>query len=87
MKENLKIESLAALPETVIGMDIGSTTAKIAVIEGGELVYSRYERHFSLVRQKALSMLQEIKEHLVSKRIRFAISGSAGYGIACSIGP
>ncbi|MBR2952074.1 MAG: 2-hydroxyacyl-CoA dehydratase [Clostridia bacterium] len=86
MKESLKIERLEKIAETVIGMDVGSTTAKLVVVENGEVVYSRYERHFSLVRQKALSMLGDIKEHLKGKKLRFAISGSAGYGIACAIG-
>jgi activator of 2-hydroxyglutaryl-CoA dehydratase len=30
-----------------IGIDIGSTTAKIVVFCDGKLVYSCYERHFS----------------------------------------
>ena len=41
----------------LLGIDIGSTTAKIAVIDDGELIYSRYERHFSQVRQKTLEMI------------------------------
>ncbi len=86
MEINLKIDKLAGVSDTVVGMDIGSTTAKIVVIEGGEVKYWRYERHFSLVRQKAHSMFNEISEHLRGKRIRFAISGSAGYGMACDAG-
>ncbi len=83
MQEQTRIEQLAGMEETVIGMDIGSTTAKLAVIENGEVVYSCYERHFSLVRQKALEILRRIADRLDGKQIRFAISGSAGYGIAC----
>ncbi len=82
----MRIEKLAQLQETVIGMDIGSTTAKIVVVEGGEVKYQRYERHFSMVRQKAHAMLSDIAEHLKDKSILFAISGSAGYGIACDAG-
>ncbi len=82
----MRIEKLAGMTETVIGMDIGSTTAKIVVIEDGEVKYQRYERHFSMVRQKAHAMLGDIADHLVNKPIRFAISGSAGYGIACDAG-
>ena len=37
-----------------IGIDIGSTTAKLVVIENGEVLYKKYERHYSQVRQKTL---------------------------------
>ncbi len=86
MEKEQKVSLLEGMTDTVIGMDIGSTTAKLVVIENGRICYRRYERHFSQVRQKAQSMLSDIAEHLSGKRIRFAISGSAGYGIACAAG-
>ena len=43
-----------------MGIDIGSTTAKIVVLnEKGERMHERYERHFSFVRQKALELVKE----------------------------
>ena len=63
-----------------IGMDIGSTTAKIAITRGGELLYARYERHFSKVRSKILEMLQAAKDVLGDLPFTAALSGSAGNG-------
>ena len=66
----------------LLGIDIGSTTAKLAVIDDGELVYSRYERHFSQVRQKTLEMVEAIRELLDGRSFTVAVSGSAGMGMA-----
>ena len=35
-----------------LGIDIGSTTAKIVLRKGEEVLFERYERHFSQVREK-----------------------------------
>ena len=66
----------------LLGIDIGSTTAKLAVIDDGELVYSRYERHFSQVRQKTLEMIEAISDLLKGRSFSVAVSGSAGLGMA-----
>ena len=66
----------------LLGIDIGSTTAKLALIDDGELIYSRYERHFSQVRQKTLEMIETIKELLDGRSFTVAVSGSAGMGMA-----
>ena len=66
----------------LLGIDIGSTTAKLALIDDGELIYSRYERHFSQVRQKTLEMVEAIKELLDGRSFTVAVSGSAGLGMA-----
>ncbi len=65
-----------------IGIDIGSTTAKIVVFCDGKLVYSCYERHFSQVRPKTLELLQRVKDLVGDRPVRVAISGSAGLGLA-----
>ena len=59
----------------LLGIDIGSTTAKVAVIDDGELVYSRYERHFSQVRQKTLEMIEAIADLLKGREFTVAVSG------------
>ena len=66
----------------LLGIDIGSTTAKLALIDDGELIYSRYERHFSQVRQKTLEMVEAIRELLDGRSFTVAVSGSAGMGMA-----
>ena len=66
----------------LLGVDIGSTTAKLALIDDGELIYSRYERHFSQVRQKTLEMIEAVKDLLEGRSFTVAVSGSAGLGMA-----
>ncbi len=65
-----------------VGVDIGSTTAKIVIRDGEEVLYKKYERHYSQVRQKTLELLKEAEPYLVDKKIKIAISGSAGLGVA-----
>ncbi len=68
--------------ETCIGIDIGSTTAKIVVVKNGAVVYDSYERHFSMVRPKTLELIRRIKDLVDGDDIKVAISGSAGLGMA-----
>ena len=66
-----------------IGIDIGSTTVKLAVLgENDELLFHSYERHFSRVREKAAEQLRRVSELLSGNRVRAVITGSAGLGVA-----
>ena len=65
-----------------VGVDIGSTTAKIVIRDGEEVLFKKYERHYSQVRQKTLELLKEAEPYLSDKKIKIAISGSAGLGVA-----
>ena len=71
---------------TVIGIDIGSTTAKIVIVKSGRTVYAKYERHYSQVRAKTLELIEEAREYLEGETIRVAVSGSAGLGMANAAG-
>ncbi len=71
--------------ELLLGIDIGSTTAKVAVIGDGKVIYSKYERHYSKVREKIAEMLGETRKLLSGKSFKVAISGSAGLGLAQSV--
>ncbi len=73
------------MAKLLLGIDIGSTTAKIVIIRDGDVVYRKYERHFSKVRAKVLEMLDDAAEYLDGE-FSVAISGSAGFGLAESIG-
>lgn len=66
----------------LVGLDIGSTTAKLVVIKDGEIVFRKYERHFSQVRVKALQLMKETEPILKGQSFYIAISGSAGLGLA-----
>lgn len=71
-----------------IGLDIGSTTIKIAVLDdAGQLQFSKYERHYSQIAEKMQQLLAELHVKMpLLKTARLAISGSAGIGIADSCG-
>ena len=69
-------------PVRSLGIDIGSTTVKLALMEGGDVLYERYERHYSQARQKILEMLSDLEPLVADGLLRAAISGSAGIGLA-----
>ena len=69
-----------------IGIDVGSITAKIIVKRGKENLYESYERHFSMVRQKALELIRRVKDIIGASPVKIAISGSAGLGVAKAAG-
>ncbi len=74
------------IQQTSVGIDIGSTTAKLVVAENGEVLYQTYERHFSQVRQKTVELLEGAKDLLAGKRFTVAVAGSAGMGMANAAG-
>lgn len=66
-----------------IGIDIGSTTVKVVVLdEHFNILFKSYERHMSKVREKAVEMLSRVTEDYTGKKIHVAITGSAGLGVA-----
>lgn len=71
-----------------VGLDIGSTTIKCAVLDEKEnLVYSTYERHYSHILEKAQELLRRVaNETLHGASALLSISGSAGMGLAESCG-
>ena len=69
-----------------LGIDIGSTTVKLVAVQDGKIVYKRYERHFSKVREKACEMLREAQSILAGQTLKAAITGSAGLGVAKASG-
>ena len=70
-----------------VGLDVGSTTAKIAVLdEEDHLVYSRYERHNAKVRELVTSYFDEIRSRLGDIRMGLCVTGSVGMATADSLG-
>ena len=70
-----------------IGIDIGSTTVKVVVLdEQNKLLFRSYERHFSKVREKACEILNSIAPRFSGQDIRLVITGSAGLGVAKASG-
>ncbi len=69
-----------------IGIDVGSTTAKIVVTDNGKILHEKYERHFSQVREKILELFENAYPFIGSRPFHCALSGSAGLGIANAAG-
>ena len=70
-----------------IGIDIGSTTVKVVVLdEHNKLLFRSYERHYSKTRERACQTLRSISEMLAGQQIRVTITGSAGLGVANAAG-
>ena len=65
----------------LLGIDVGSTTVKVCVIdESGEILYTSYERHFSRVKECVLAELTKIRSF--GTHFKACVTGSAGLGIA-----
>ncbi|MDO4945745.1 MAG: acyl-CoA dehydratase activase [Ruminococcus sp.] len=65
-----------------LGIDVGSTTVKTVILDNGEFIYNKYERHFSKVRETVAEQLRTIRDMYPEDKFRIAITGSAGLGIA-----
>ena len=62
---------------TKIGLDVGSTTLKAVVLdEKDNIIYQKYERHYSKISEKAAEMLTEIAALPGLGRPSLSISGS-----------
>ncbi len=66
-----------------VGIDIGSTTVKVVVLdEQNKLLFRSYERHFSKTRERAAQTLRSITDILSGKNVHTVITGSAGLGVS-----
>ncbi|MDR3602208.1 MAG: acyl-CoA dehydratase activase-related protein [Desulfosporosinus sp.] len=67
-----------------IGLDIGSTTVKIVVLDGVNktIVYKKYLRHFSNIKNTVIVMLDEAKTSLQGHLLTLMVTGSGGYNIS-----
>lgn len=66
-----------------IGLDIGSTTAKIVAIKEDEsIVYHNYKRHNAQMIDVVLSFLNDLEEKFENEDVTIKVSGSIGMGFA-----
>ena len=66
-----------------LGIDIGSTTVKIAVLDAGNnLLFADYERHFANIQETLSSLLEKAKEKLGELTVHPVITGSGGLTLA-----
>ncbi len=66
-----------------IGLDVGSTTAKIAVIDSdNRVIYSKYERHNARVNELVSQYFDEILALTGDAEARICVTGSVGMATA-----
>jgi predicted CoA-substrate-specific enzyme activase len=70
-----------------VGIDVGSTTVKVAVLNNFmELVYGKYERHFSDIKKTLAKILRDVYKEFKDNEITMMITGSGGMALSNSIG-
>ena len=66
-----------------VGFDIGSTTVKAAVVgDNNELLFSRYQRHFSDIRKTVSDIIGEVGKELAGEHALVAVTGSGGISVS-----
>lgn len=66
-----------------IGLDIGSTTVKLAVLDSeNQLIYKKYQRHFSDIKSTIVSLINDCYQNLGDIDCTIAITGSGGLSIS-----
>ena len=71
----------------LIGLDIGSTTVKIAVIDNsGNLVHKQYERHYSDIRNTVAEIIKNSHDKLKDSQIKISITGSGAIDVSKYLG-
>ena len=69
-----------------LGIDVGSTTVKTVILDEDKIIYNKYERHYSKVRETVAEQLKIIRDMYKGDKFKIAITGSAGLGIAEACG-
>ncbi|SHK43973.1 CoA-substrate-specific enzyme activase, putative [Hathewaya proteolytica DSM 3090] len=65
-----------------VGLDVGSTTIKIVVLDNEKIIYSSYERHFSDIIKTLSIILNKAYEHFGDVEIEPMITGSGALTIS-----
>ena len=66
-----------------LGIDIGSTTVKIAIIDkANNILFSDYERHFANIQETLAGLLVKAKDKLGAISVHPVITGSGGLTLA-----
>ncbi|MFT8315927.1 MAG: acyl-CoA dehydratase activase-related protein [Clostridium sp.] len=66
-----------------LGLDVGSTTVKLVVLnDNNKIVYSKYERHFSDIKNTIVKLLDEAYEIYKENEITIMVTGSGGLSVS-----
>ena len=66
-----------------LGIDIGSTTVKIAILDQNKnMVFSDYERHYANIQETLASLLKKAQSQLGNVELAPMITGSGGLALS-----
>ena len=66
-----------------MGIDVGSTTVKTVIVEQktNKLLYAKYERHLSDIKQAVTKELKEAHEQFGNIKVTLGVTGSSGLAL------
>lgn len=66
-----------------LGIDIGSTTVKTAVIDNdNQILFADYERHYANIQETLAALLKKARERLGELQVSASITGSGGLALS-----
>ncbi len=66
-----------------LGLDVGSTTVKLVVMdENNEILYSKYQRHFSDIKKTIYDIVNDAYEAFSDANINVMVTGSGGISVS-----
>nr|WP_312579465.1 acyl-CoA dehydratase activase-related protein [Sedimentibacter sp.] len=67
----------------LVGLDIGSTTVKIAVIDSkGNTIHKEYKRHFSDIKNTVTQIIEKSSQYLKDSFIKISVTGSGAIDVS-----
>ena len=73
--------------ELQVGLDVGSTTAKMVAMNANkEIIFKSYKRHFSDIKNTTLKLVQELAAKFPHAKLKMNASGSSGLGLCEPLG-
>ena len=75
------------MTDKMLGIDIGSTTVKIVIInKDGELLFSDYERHFANIQETLAQLMKKAENAIGNITVAPVMTGSGGLAISKNMG-
>ncbi|ERI89612.1 putative CoA-substrate-specific enzyme activase [Clostridiales bacterium oral taxon 876 str. F0540] len=66
-----------------LGLDAGSTTVKLVILdENNNIIYHRYERHYSDIKKTILNLVKETFDLFKDSTITITVTGSGGLSVS-----
>ncbi len=65
-----------------VGLDVGSTTVKMVILDEDNIIYKKYLRHFSDIKNTVLSLFEDAKSVMERNLMTIMVTGSGGFNIS-----